>query len=571
MSGEVLVVLPVVLPLLVAGALVLVRGATRGGSPALARWAGVVTTGAVGVVAGALLATTLGGEVPAVRVGGWAPGIAIALAADVFSSAVLLAVSLVVLAGLVHARGTGEDRAPALVPLVLVMAAGVHGALLTADLFNLFVFVELMLVPSYVLLLLGRRRTKRRLAAARLYVSVNLLASTVFLVGVGLVYAATGTVALGELAQGEPTPARQAAVWLLLLSMGAKCAAVPLHGWLSRSYAVAGPAVVAIFSGLLTKTGVVVLVRLDALLVPEGSAVPAVVLVVGLVTAVVGVLLAVGEHDVTAVLVAHMVSQVGYLLTGLGLATTAGTAAVVVFLVQYVLVKAALLMVAGALETRYGTGRLDDLGSLAHREPVLAAAFALSAAALVGLPPTSGFVGKLGLVTAAGEDGRWVTAAVLVAVSLLTLVSMLKLWDRVFWGPAEAAPALAMAPSGSGAADDADPGRTAGVTPQAPAGRAGAGRPDAGPDAGAGSGPGPGSARAPGADGSGSDAAGSDVAGGRGGHRERVALVGPPLVLGALALVAGVGGEALLVVGAAAAQGLADPSAWVAAVTGGAP
>jgi len=158
-----------------------------------------------------------------------------------------------------------------------------------------------------------------------------------------------------------------------------------------------------------------------------------------------------------------------------------------------------------------------------------------------------------------------------VAVSLLTLVSMLKLWDRVFWGPAEAAPALAMAPSGSGAADDADPGRTAGVTPRAPAGRAGAGRPAAGPGAGPGSGPDPGTTASAGVDGSGSQSAGSDVAGGRGSRRERVALVGPPLVLGALALVAGVGAEPLLVVGAAAAQGLADPSAWVAAVTAGAP
>ncbi|MEJ5866762.1 proton-conducting transporter membrane subunit [Pseudokineococcus sp. 5B2Z-1] len=529
-GAQALVVAPVVLPMLVAGLLVLLRGTSGAGSPALARWAGVATSGAVGVVAALLLARTLSGEVPATQVGGWVPRLGIALAADVFASAVLLAVSLVVLAGLVFAGGTREDRAPALVPLVLVMSAGVHGALLTADLFNLFVFVEVMLVPSYVLLLLGRRRTRRRLAAARLYVAVNLLASTVFLVGVGLVYAASGTVALAELAAGPATPARQAGVWLLLLAMGVKAAAVPLHGWMPRSYAVAGPAVLAVFSGLLTKTGVVVLVRLDALLLPGGSVVPQVVLVVGLVTAVVGVLLAVGEHELTTVLVAHMVSQVGYLLAALGLASTAGTAALVVFLLQYVLVKAALLMVAGAVETRYGTTALERLGSLAHREPVLAVAFALAAAALAGLPPTSGFVAKLALVLAAGEDGRWVTASVLVAVSLLTLVSMLKLWHRVFFGAPEDVPARAAAARGAGAADDARPAERSGTTPAASGDAA---------------------ARAP--------------------RRERVAIAGPPLVLGALALVAGVAAEPLLAVGDAAARGLADPSAWLAAVTGGAP
>lgn len=520
--SDLLLVVPLALPLLVAGALVLLRGTSGAGSPVAARWAGVATTGSVAVVAGLLLRRTLAGEVPAVQVGGWAPGLGIPLAADPFAAVVLLAVSLVVLAGLVHAAGTGEDAAPALVPLVLVMSAGTYGALLAADLFNLFVLVEVMLVPSYVLLVLGRRRTRARLAAARLYVAVNLLASTVFLVGTGLVYAAAGTVQLGELAAlveaGGATPSLQVAVWLLLLSMGVKCAAVPLHGWLPRSYAVAGPAVVAVFSALLTKTGLVVLVRLDALLVPDGSAVPQVVLVVGLLSAVVGVLLAVGEKGARAVLTSHMVSQVGYLLAGLGLATALGLAALVVFLVQYVLVKAALLMVAGAVETRRGTDRLDRLGGLARREPVLATAFALGAAGLVGLPPTSGFVAKLALVTAAVDTGAWATAGVLVAVSLLTLTSMLKLWNGIFWGETETAPAGAVPPPGAGRADDAD------------------GEP---------------------AD--------------RGTRARRAALVGPPLVLAAGALVLGVAAEPLLVVADAAARALADPSPWVAAVTGGAP
>jgi len=503
-----LLLVPVLLPLLVAGLLLALRGTSGRGPAALARWAGVGTSAVVAVTALLLLLVTLRGEVPVVQVGGWRPGLGIALAADPLAAVVLLVVAVVVLAGLVHAAGTGEDVPAPLVPLVLVMTAGVHGALLTADLFTLFVFVETMLVPSYVLLLVGRRRTRARLAAARLYVAVNLLASTVFLVGIGLVYAATGAVQLGVVARAPSTPSLEVATWLLLLSMGVKCAVVPLHGWLPRSYAVAGPAVVAIFSGLLTKTGLVVLVRLDALLVPEGSAVPAVVLAVALLSTVVGVLLAVGEKGVRAVLTSHMVSQVGYLLVGVGLATAAGLSALVFFLVQYVLVKAALLMVSGVLETRHGTDRLDRLGGLARREPVLAVAFALSAAALVGLPPTSGFVAKYALVLAAADAGAWVTVGVLAGVSLLTLVSMLKLWNGVFWG-APAEPAAVPAVTGA-----------QGLPPAPTAAERG----------------------------------------------RRAALVGPPLVLGALALVLGVGAQPLLAVADAAGAALVDPSAWVAAV-----
>ncbi|MEJ5915384.1 proton-conducting transporter transmembrane domain-containing protein [Pseudokineococcus sp. 1T1Z-3] len=540
----------VALPLLVAGVLVLTRGASQPDLSGTVRWAGRLTAAAQGAGALVLLLRAVDDGPTVVQVGGWVPGVAIPLAADGFGSVVALAVAVVVLAGLVHARGTGEDRAPLLVPLVLVVQAGVNGALFTADLFNLFVFVEIMLVPSYVLLFLGRRRTHARMDAARVYVAVNLLASTIFLAGVALVYASTGTVQLGELAQLPRTPELDVAVWFLLLPMAFKCGAVPLHGWLPRSYAVAGPAVVAIFSGLLTKTGLVVLIRLDALLVPDGSAVAGVVLVVALLSASVGVLLAVGSKGMRAVLAAHMVSQVGFLLAGVGLVTTLGLAASVFFLVQYVVVKAALFMVSGAVETRYGTDELSSLGGLAHREPVLALAFALSAAALVGLPPTSGFVGKLQVLTAAVGAGAYVTVAVLVVVSLLTLTSMLKVWNGVFWGPADDAPRpLATRAAGLGAAD--------GLGLAGPAQRDEDAR-ESGTDR---RGGGVGSReRGTRDDGQAPAAAAS--------RATRAALVGPPLVLGVVALLLGVGAEPLLAVADQAAAGLADPGAWAAVVTG---
>ncbi|OMQ14147.1 cation:proton antiporter, partial [Modestobacter sp. VKM Ac-2676] len=346
----------------------------------------------------------------------------------------LLLTSVVVLLSLVYSIGTGEDDAPLTVPLVLVMSAGVSGALLTADLFNLFVFVEVMLVPSYVLLALGRER--QRVAGSRLYVTVNLLASTMFLAGTGLLYGVTGTVQLGELAgvAAAGTPAALAA-GVAMLAMAVKSAVVPFHSWLPGSYAVAGPAVTVLFSGLLTKVGLYVLFRLYAVLFDRDPDLRWLLLTAAVLTMVVGVLAAVGEHSVRRVLLSHMVSQIGYVLVGLGLATLAGFTAALFFLVQYVLVKAGLFMVGGALRTRYGTDTLDRLGGLARGERVLAVAFGGCALALVGIPPTSGFVGKLQLASATVAAGAWWVTAALLGVSLITLVSMLKVWNRVFWVP----------------------------------------------------------------------------------------------------------------------------------------
>jgi len=195
----------------------------------------------------------------------------------------------------------------------------------------------------------------------------------------------------------------------------------------------APPAVTALFSGLLTKVGVYAVFRIWSVLYGGGAEYLWLVMAAALLTMVVGVLGAVGEQAIRPILTFHMVSQIGYALLGLALATVAGLAAAIFFLVQYVLVKAALLMCAGAVETTYGTDQLDRLGRIVARSPLLAVAFAASALSLVGIPPLSGFVAKLSLVTAAAGAGRYVAAGVAVAVSLLTLMSMLKIWNGAFW------------------------------------------------------------------------------------------------------------------------------------------
>ncbi|MGY1706447.1 monovalent cation/H+ antiporter subunit D family protein [Geodermatophilus sp. SYSU D00697] len=516
--SDILLALPVVAPLMAAGLLVLLRRGRPGRSTALARGVGWGASAGVLVVACVLLAAALDGSRPALRLGGWPAGIAITLVADVFSALMLVVTALLVLASLAFAAATGEDGDRFFVPLALILSSGVYGALLTADLFNLFVFVEVMLLPSYVLLTAAGGG--RRLAAGRLYVTVNLLASTVFLAGVGLLYGTAGTVNLGELAAVATASAPAAlATAVIMLAMAVKAAVVPLHSWLPATYSATGPAVTVLFSGLLTKVGVYALIRIYAVVFDGDPRHLWLLMTAALLTMVVGVLGAVGEKAMRPVLTFHMVSQIGYMLLGLALYTAAGLAASIFFLVQYVLVKAALLMCAGAVEVGYGTDELARLGGLMRREPALAVAFAVSALALVGIPPLSGFVAKLGLATAAVAEQQYLAAAVVVGVSLLTLTSMLKVWNGVFW---RSAPGSDRADEGP---HDADP--------RAPSPHDDEGR--------------------------------TAVTGVR--TRLRPALTAPALLLAGLSVVLGLWAEPLLEAAAAAAGGLVDTGAYVTAVT----
>lgn len=440
MTGlEALVVAPILVPLAAAGLLVLLTARPPGGGgpfllPTTARRIVAFTALAASTaVSAVLLAATADGAVIVQRLGNWPAGIAIPLAADAFGTIMLTVTGVLGIACLAFAAVTGSDTDRAFLPQSLLLLAGVHGAYLTADLFSLFVFVEVMLVPSYVLIATGRG--PERIAASRLYLTVNLLASTVFLAGLGLVYGVAGTVQLGDLAGRAVTdPALAAATAVILLALSVKAALVPLHNWLPRAYTAAPAAVTVLFSGLLTKVGVYALFRIYATVYDGDPRFLPIVLVAALLTMVVGVLGAVGAGGMRQILTFHMVSQIGYIVLGLAIWTPAGLAAAIYFLMQYVLVKAALLMVAGAVEQYVGTDTLSRLGGLAARNPATAVAFAVSALSLAGIPPLSGFVAKLALVLGAVDAGMVTAALVAVGVSVFTLLSMLKIWNGAFWG-----------------------------------------------------------------------------------------------------------------------------------------
>ena len=380
----------------------------------------------------ALVVITADGTVLAHQIGLWPGGIAIPFVADAFSSLILVVTAIIAAVSFQYMIASGEARSPSIASFVLVLAGGVAGALLTADLFNLFVFIEVMLLPSYGLLVILSRRGD--MAGSRLYVTVNLLASTLFLAGVGLIYAVQGTVNLAELAGSGDDPATAIATAVCLSAIAVKAAVFPAHGWLSRAYGSASPAVAALFSGLHTKVAVYIVYRISSVIFEGDAAWMTAIMIVASLTLIVGALAALGEPEIRPLLVFQMISGIGFILIGVALFTPMGLTAGIAYMVHHMVVMGSLLLIASAIEQTYGSGRLDRVAGLRTREPLLTAAFVVAALSLAGLPPFSGFVAKYALVLASADAGQVAVAGLLVVVSLVALMSMMRMWAEMFNG-----------------------------------------------------------------------------------------------------------------------------------------
>ena len=427
-------VLPLILPL---GAAALSIGLGRW--PLTRRWLVTLTLAGTIVSSVFLLIEVADGSVLVGHVGGVDYPIGITLVVDTFSAILLTISTIMLFAVFIFAAGspkTDETRA-FFHPVYLILAAGVSAAFLTGDLFNLFVAFEVTLTASYVLITFGGSRLQIRHGMT--YVVISLLASTLFITGVGLVYAATGTVNMADLATKLPEidPGLRSALGVMFLVVfGIKAAIFPLFFWLPDSYPVATSPVTAIFAGLLTKVGVYAIIRSHTLLFGESGPSTLLLAVAGL-TMVTGVLGAITQNDVKRILSFHIVSQIGYMIFGLGLYSLAGLAATVFYIVHHIIVKTTLFLVGGLIEERTGTASLRHLGGLLHSSPLLAVLFLLPALSLAGIPPLSGFVAKLALIEAGFAIGSYLTVSVAIAVSALTLFSMTKIWSGVFWGKAD--------------------------------------------------------------------------------------------------------------------------------------
>ena len=456
---SVLAPLPVLLPLLGAAGALLV-----GRHPRTQRALSLLVLTAVLAVSVTLLLQADAEGATAVAVGGWPVPLGIVLVVDRLSALMLVVASTVALGVLVFAVGQGsadgDEGGPVSIfhPTFLVLIAGVSNAFLAGDLFNLYVGFEILLMASYVLLTLGG--SAPRVRAGITYVVVSLTSSLIFLAAIGLVYAATGTVTMAQLATrlGDlPAGTQLLLQSMLLIAFCIKAAVFPLSAWLPDSYPTAPAPVTAVFAGLLTKVGVYAIIRTQTLLFP-GGALDDLLMWAGLATMVMGILGAVAQTDIRRMLSFTLVSHIGYMVFGIALGTAAGLAGAIFYVTHHIAIQTTLFLVAGLVERQGGSTSVDRLGGLARRSPLLAFLFFVPAMNLAGIPPLSGFIGKLGLLQAGVSDGSPLALTLVaggVLTSLLTLLAVARVWTRAFWRPPTQEPA---ADTAAAAASDAGSG-----------------------------------------------------------------------------------------------------------------
>jgi multicomponent Na+:H+ antiporter subunit D len=430
---KLLLVLPIVVPLFTA-AVSLLAWQWR---PAQ-RWCGVGGAVALCGVALALLGAVRRHGILATQIGDWPVPFGITLVADLFSAIMVLLAGIIGLMTAIYSLA-GVDRTResfGYYPLLHVLLTGVCGAFLTGDLFNLYVWFEVMLVASFVLLALGGERAQ--IEGAIKYVTLNLFASAMFLTAVGILYGMAGTLNMADLAHkfghiDQPGLVTTVAM-LFFAAFGIKAAAFPFFFWLPASYHTPPDAVTALFAGLLTKVGVYALIRSFTLLFTQDTVYThTVILISAGLTMLIGVLGAIVQRDLRRVLSFQVVSHIGYMLMGLGLLTPLGLAGSVFYMVHHMIVITVLFLVGGIVYRLGGTYELRQLGGLYRAYPGVACLFLLPALSLAGIPPLSGFIAKLGLVRAGLEAQQISIVVIALGVGLLTLLSMAMVWSEVFW------------------------------------------------------------------------------------------------------------------------------------------
>nr|WP_286177378.1 Na+/H+ antiporter subunit D [Rhodopirellula sp. JC639] len=410
-------------------------------SIAAQKWLGLAGSVLLFFSAAALMWLVDRDEILVLQVGRWPAPFGITLVADRLSSIMVMLAGVVLFAVTLYSLATIDDRRVdyGFFPLIHLLLMGVCGAFLTGDLFNLYVWFEVMLIASFVLLTLGGERGQ--LEGAIKYVALNLISSAAFLAAIGVIYAATGTLNMADLAVKLRSFPDEGIVTVLamlfVIAFGTKAAVFPLFFWLPASYHTPPVAVSAIFAGLLTKVGVYSLIRAFTLLfVTDLAFTHNLLLLIAGLTMVTGVLGAMAQSEIRRILSFHIVSQIGYMLMGLALFTPLALAGSVFYIIHHIVVKTNLFLIGGIAERRFGSGRLSEIGGLQRSMPVLAILFFLSAMSLAGIPPLSGFFAKLTLVRGGLETERYAIIIAALVVSLMTLFSMTKIWAEAFWKPA---------------------------------------------------------------------------------------------------------------------------------------
>ncbi|KPQ16997.1 MAG: multicomponent Na+:H+ antiporter subunit MnhD [Rhodobacteraceae bacterium HLUCCO18] len=425
---------PIIIPFATAVLAFLFRRGPEG------RWLSVAGSAGLLIASGFLMAEVLREGVVAAQMGQWAAPFGITLVADLLSAVMVVITGITGLAVAIYALADVDEAKETLGfhALYQVLLAGVCGAFLTGDLFNLYVWFEVMLISSFGLLILGGKR--EQLDGGIKYVTLNLVSTILFLSAVGLLYGMTGTLNMADLhgaVQQVDNPGLLIVIAIMfMIAFGVKAAVFPLFFWLPASYHTPAFAVSAIFAGLLTKVGVYSLIRVFTLIFTTDVAYTHTILLwVAGFTMVTGVLGAAAMNDFRRILSFHIISQIGYMILGLALFTPLAIVGAVFYIVHHIIVKANLFLVAGVARRIAGSTDLSAIGGLYKTAPLLGLLFLIPAFSLAGFPPLSGFWAKYVLVKASLDAEAYWIAAVALIVGLLTIYSMTKIWGAAFWKP----------------------------------------------------------------------------------------------------------------------------------------
>lgn len=371
------------------------------------------------------------------NVGGWEAPMGITLVVDHLSVIMLIVTSFIVFAISIYAIGfmVGNHKTNKFYIFFFALIMGVNGAFTTGDVFNLYVWFEVILISSFVLIVIGD--SKEQLEGGIKYMALNLIGSLLFLAGLGLLYGETGTLNMAHLAQilrtSEHSLLINSSTTLFFIAFGIKAAVFPLFFWLPASYHTPNITVTALFAGLLTKVGVYALMRFFTLFFIQDQVFWLnVLLVVAGFTMVVGGMAASAHYDIRRILSYHIISQIGYMIMGLAIFTPLAIAGAIFFMIHNMVAKTNTFLIAGMINKLKGTFYLKDIGGLIKQSPLLAVLFIIPAFALAGVPPLSGFFAKFILFKAGAESEHYAIVAVAVFTAMLTLYSMVKIWNEAF-------------------------------------------------------------------------------------------------------------------------------------------
>jgi multicomponent Na+:H+ antiporter subunit D len=428
-----LLIFPIIIPLLAGILMIFVREAR-----VLQRWISLIAAGATAIIAWRLIGVVSDQGVQTLYVGGWTAPYGITLVADMFSALLVFTTSIVVLACLLYTFDSiGKNHESHYVyPFILFLVCGVNGSFLTGDIFNLFVFFEVMLIASYVLISLGS--TKTQLRESLKYVLINMVSSTMFVMAIAYLYAMTGTLNMAHLSERVASAGQDGlmtTVSLLFLIVFATKAALFLFFWLPGSYSAPPSAIAAIFAALLTKVGIYAILRVFTLIFYHQPQIThSVMLALGALTMIFGAFGAVAFWSIRKILAYNVIVSVGFIVFAIGVASGESLSGALFYLLHDMIAKALIYILGGAIISIAGTDQLREITGLIRYRPMLGWLFLICGLAIAGVPPLSGFVGKVMILQGGVESGYYILSAIGLLSSLLVLYSVMKVFMQSFWG-----------------------------------------------------------------------------------------------------------------------------------------